>query len=347
MKEKYKISLCTVSMNRLYHLQQTLPQNIEDNASYENMEHVLLDYHSTDHMEEWVRAKFRSLLSSGRLKYYRTTEPRQFKMAHSKNMVSKLAGGDIVCLVDADNYTGKDYAAFVSRCFTRNNNIFLTTIYERKPMTKRDVLGRVCFTKEDFMAVEGFDEFMNNYGFDDYDFAFRLQQLGRRRVVINNPKYLNAISHSQEERTKGQEAQLSEEGIYIKQLDPARSEFLYLFNDNTYSRGIVQDHSIRSAMRLSDLLKTKRYKYQESLLAHDWERGTYVREEEAVYLSGSVPGTTLALSGFVKIRDYQLQNHLLLFHSMISNRNKMNANRKQKRIAVNNGCFGEGIIIVS
>ena len=51
----YKISFATVCMNRLHHIRQTLPKNIADNSDYENVEFILLDYNSSDGLEEWVK----------------------------------------------------------------------------------------------------------------------------------------------------------------------------------------------------------------------------------------------------------------------------------------------------
>ena len=50
-----KISFCTVCMNRLQYLMQTLPVNIAGNIDYPNLEFVVLNYNSKDDMENWIR----------------------------------------------------------------------------------------------------------------------------------------------------------------------------------------------------------------------------------------------------------------------------------------------------
>src|ERR1700748_3109986 len=98
-----KISICTVCMNRLMHLSETLPRNIRENMDYPNVEFVVLNYNSRDDMDNWIKYNMMDYIRSGILKYYKTTEPAYFDRSHSKNMALRLATGDILCMVDADN----------------------------------------------------------------------------------------------------------------------------------------------------------------------------------------------------------------------------------------------------
>ena len=99
----YKISFCTVCMNRLYHLKQTLPRSIKDNMDYPNVEFVLLDYNSEDGLENWVNTEMSDYIDSGVLVYYKTEEPEHFHRSHSRNVMFKLASGDILINLDADH----------------------------------------------------------------------------------------------------------------------------------------------------------------------------------------------------------------------------------------------------
>lgn len=101
-----KISFCITCMNRLEHLQATLERNILDNLPEGQVEFVLLDYHSTDGLPEWVRQHMGGYISRGVLNYYRTEEPQHYLRSHSRNMAFRLAQGDILCNLDADNFSG-------------------------------------------------------------------------------------------------------------------------------------------------------------------------------------------------------------------------------------------------
>lgn len=361
MYKEYKISLCTICMNRLYHLRETLPRNIEDNLSYHDLEHIVLDYNSKDGMEQWVREHFATYIDTGRLKYFRTPDPEKFNMTHSKNMVSKLASGEIICLVDADNYTGRDYAKYVNHRFNKQPDIFLTTIAARNVKNKPDVLGRICFWKSDFLTIAGFDEFMSNYGFDDHDFANRLTLSGRRRVVITNETFLQAITHTIQERLENQKVSTDFDSLFIRHLHPAASELLFLFTDHSFSLGIIKDNHTKAALSLKNLLRTGRHKYKMALATEDWIQGTWATGNSVLYLYLSEKKDhmveltieqNLLLSKNNKKCYFKLENDsnvldMLFFHTLVRNRNKMTSNLRQRNMVVNHSGFGSGRVFLN
>src|SRR5688572_15135597 len=122
-----RISLCTTCMGRLHHLKETLPRNLEDNKDCPELEFVVLDYNSPDSTGAWLHETYPDLIHSGRLKYFRTTEPKYFHMAHSKHVAHRLATGDIVCNVDADNFTGPGFASKLAEMFLRGPRRLVVT----------------------------------------------------------------------------------------------------------------------------------------------------------------------------------------------------------------------------
>lgn len=349
-----KLSFCTICMNRLHHLKQTLPQNMEDNKGYENLEYVVLDYNSKDGMEQWVKANFMEQIRSGRLVYYKNPYPEQFNMSHSKNMVSRLASGEIVCLVDADNYTGNRYARFVNNNFQINPNSFLTTVYKDKLIHKIDTGGRVCFRKTDFMSIQGFDESMNNYGFDDIDFANRLEASGKKRVILKNHEFLNAIEHNDDARIMNQKNYHDFQDLFVNFINPARSDLLFLFKDQTLNLGTVIESRMTHTQDYKSIMKTRQYKYQFILEKNKWLNGIWRQSHRQKQLFFD-DGTEWKLklndgmwkSGskvFHSIQNEEKIKELILFHSTISNRNKMIQNKKRKILSVNNGSFGRGMV---
>jgi glycosyltransferase involved in cell wall biosynthesis len=373
MKNDFKISICTVCMNRLYHLKETLLRNIEDNRDYKNLEHVILDYNSRDGMETWAKEHLGKYIQNGRVKYYRTTDPENFNMAHSKNMVARLAEGEIICLTDADNFTGRNYAKYVDATFYKRypdrsvsqsrNDVFMTTIGARKTTNPTDVLGRVCCWKDDFLAVRGFDEFMNNYGFDDHDFANRLALLGRHRIVMTSKQYLCAISHSLGERISNQRTREDIEDIYIHHIDPAKTELLFLFSGDRYHFGIVRDNQAGDVLRAGNPFARKNaayaarnYTYKESLTTTDWIQGIWEKSTSGLTLHPErgrpvrytmFPGSDMICTlkkedHFWKIKNENMITELLLFHSILRNRNKMVSNKRSRQPAVNHSGYGCG-----
>ncbi len=174
-----KISFCTTCMDRLHDLKQTLPANIKDNEEYPNLEFVILDYNSKDRLGQWVKNNLMGHIESGRVSYYRTDEPEYFSMAHSRNIAFKVAKGEIVNNLDADNYTfSSNYdpkeccASYINRLAHQQKEKVIFT------KGKRGMHGRIGFYKQEFVEIlGGYDEELYGYGHDDHDLVQRAWSL--------------------------------------------------------------------------------------------------------------------------------------------------------------------------
>ncbi len=231
-----KISICTVCMNRLPYLCQTLPVNISENLHYPQIEFIVLDYNSKDDMENWIRLNMSYHLESGVLKYYKTYEPAHFLLSHSKNMAMRLASNDIVCMVDADNYAGPDYAGWINTAYNSTGKDRVITTLRRDDIPHRDQGGKLAFHRDFLYAAKGFDEALIGYGFEDIDLVNRLEQLGCQRMFIEDMEYLKYISHSDEERVKNFHLINNLQTLYMRISGPIniQNRVMYLLKDNTY-----------------------------------------------------------------------------------------------------------------
>jgi hypothetical protein len=198
-----RISLCTTSRNRLHHVRETLPQNLADNRDYPNLEFVLLDYNSDDGLGEWVRKELGDEIASGRLSYYFAPGPTHFHATHSRNMSIRLAGGDIVCVVDADNYTGRGFASYLADQVEPDNFLIGCRMEGDEFMLAFDegCVGRYALHKTTFLDVGGMDEAHIGWGYDDMDLFRRLMAKGYRCQSIE-PRYARCIPHDDVERSK-------------------------------------------------------------------------------------------------------------------------------------------------
>lgn len=193
------ISFCTTCMGRLHHLKETLPANISSNSDYPRHDFILLDYNSSDGMGEWVKTELGTLLDSGKVKYFRVKDNYPyFHVSHAKNIVHKLATGDIVCNVDADNFTGKGFASYLAECFLENSNRVIHGSWELRAGSH----GRIAVKRKNFSLVGGYDERMQGWGYEDLDLIKRLNYFGLDDLLISNINFLDLIEHSREEREK-------------------------------------------------------------------------------------------------------------------------------------------------
>ena len=195
-----RISFCTTCMNRLYHLKETYPRNLERSLTYPDAEFVLLDYGGTDGVEEWVAAELGGHLSSGRLKFYRTDEPRYWVAAHAKNIAHKRATGDILCNLDSDVFIPEGFCEFIAESFARNRRTVMAFRSE-DGQGHNGCAGLVTATREDFYSVNGYDESINlGWGYDDMNYQFRVR-MQNGLELFTPPPIVSCIPHSNEVRT--------------------------------------------------------------------------------------------------------------------------------------------------
>lgn len=226
--QKKEIAFCTTCMNRLSHLQQTLEKNIQDNYLIDKVEFILLDYNSQDGLSKWIRSKMKKYVEEGILVCYRTTEPAHYLRSHSRNMAFRLANASILCNLDADNFLGKGFAAFMLDEFSKQNNIFYTNNY-----SFNDTFGRVCVRTVDFMSVRGYNEALKSYGYEDNDFLNRLVLYGLKPVSFQNPEFYHFVTHTDTDRVSEEYMAKNLYKMYINYINPFTSGILLLYNDNT------------------------------------------------------------------------------------------------------------------
>jgi glycosyltransferase involved in cell wall biosynthesis len=184
-----KISLCTTSMNRLSFLQETLPQNIADNEDYDDLEFVILNYNSKDDIDTWVYDEFLDLIKIGRLTYIKESTASYFRPAHARNVCARMASGDVICNVDADNFTNKGFASFLSSIFKKINIPLIANSDDADSSH-----GRIALEKRHFMRLGGYDESFLGWGMEDSDLNLRCSILNFQQFIIP-PKYLGYIDH--------------------------------------------------------------------------------------------------------------------------------------------------------
>lgn len=202
----YKISFCVTCMNRLYNLKETLPVNIKNEAGYPFVEFVILDYNSKDGLGEWMKENMMEHIESGRVSYHRTDKPEYFSMSHSRNIAFKVATGDIVFNLDADNYTAKNQPLEPHSYYL---NRLANEAGDRKVIFakgKRSMHGRVGFFRDEFINdLGGYDEQLLGYGHDDHDLVKRAWALGYSMYWWSNRPYFSRIKTSNAEKNANME----------------------------------------------------------------------------------------------------------------------------------------------
>ena len=196
-----KISFCITCMNRLYHLQETLPINLFMARAYGNYEFVIMDYNSTDGLEKWAKKHLMLYQKEGVLKYLKSRIPTIFSASHAKNIAHKNATGDILCNLDADNFITEDFCLVIKQIFEKNQSVLLNAAgidFFGNPGTA----GRILIKREHFYAVNGYDEDHENWGWDDTNLQTRAKLHNNLQYYQLAPKFIRCINHDNYERTR-------------------------------------------------------------------------------------------------------------------------------------------------
>lgn len=205
-----KISFCTTCMGRAHHLKRTLPQNLADTVDWvrpDAVEFVVVDYDSPDDLVEWIEtdpvlAPYRE---RGILRLVRVGGQSHFRHSHAKNVAHRAATGDVVCNVDADNFVGPGFAAYLRAVFYRRPRaVVATSRLDRGLVHPRyqGCMGRIALRRSDFDALGGYDESARFRGWsgEDTDLLMRAVRSRLAPVLIRDRRFLEVVTHSDLER---------------------------------------------------------------------------------------------------------------------------------------------------
>ena len=177
-----KISFCISTMNRHSDISQTLPQNLQDNASFaEDVEFVLVNFiNGPEGMEtdRWVRGNFKDEIKSGYLKYFVTDKMPYFHMSVAKNTAHINASGLYLFNLDGDNYiTSEETSVLLNQCIYGSIAHLWSCWLDGSH-------GRIGIGAYEFLALHGYNEAFLPKTFQDRDLLKRcLYMLGKRMFI--------------------------------------------------------------------------------------------------------------------------------------------------------------------
>ncbi len=194
----HSISFCITCMNRLFHLRKTLERNILDNSKYPHVEIVVINYNSKDNLDQWIKENMQKYIDQGILNYYRTDEPEKFHASIAKNLAHRVAKGEILCNLDGDNFTGKDFSFYINYLFNHQHKGFYQ--FTKKPFWGTE--GRIVLKKADFYKLGGYDESLLPIGHEDHDLMNRARAIGLKYQNIQIENFLRYLSNTETEKAE-------------------------------------------------------------------------------------------------------------------------------------------------
>lgn len=174
------VSLCTTCCNRVWQLRQTLPDNLA--ALPPHAEIVLVDYGSTDGLADWVWQHFKPAIDDGRLTFFQVTSEVTWNCPKAKNLAHRLALGQYLFNVDADNFvTPEDHTYLLQALRTGLPSQQWSGDWDDGSF------GRIGLPREMFFHIGGYDESLLPMGGQDIDLLRRLGTLDDRFFKMTPP----------------------------------------------------------------------------------------------------------------------------------------------------------------
>lgn len=169
------ISFCITCKDRLWQLRHTFPANLEAVAEDGRSELVLVNYNSSDGLDEWV-STFQSAVDAGVLRYVHERSEPYFHCSKAKNLAHLAATGTFVVNLDADNYIGDTIPVWRGLWAEHDR----TLVHGFCGNYRDGTFGRIGLPRADFMALGGYDEDMLPMSQQDRDLIVRARAFGLR-----------------------------------------------------------------------------------------------------------------------------------------------------------------------
>ena len=117
-------------------------------------------------------------------------------MSHSRNVAFKMATGDIVANVDADNLIHRGFAEMLNR------------LAELRParalFAVTDIAGQLAMYKNEWLELGGYDETLEGYGCEDVNLFCRAQAAGCKLMAWDHlrDQFWERMPTSNEDRVR-------------------------------------------------------------------------------------------------------------------------------------------------
>lgn len=200
------ISYCIPCKNRTYDLKESLPTVFASAALSPPIEVVILNYGSTDDLDDYVKSL---VPPEGVTLTYKVYDKNPFfHMAHARNLVLLAASGEYIINAQADLLMTPRYFSEIRRLLTETGAVWM------RPPERSGVL---VVKKQEFIDSGGVDERFEFYGPEDKDLANRLKRRGGKFSPY--PASLFGIIFTPDrEKIKNYRLQISKRQMHLRQV---------------------------------------------------------------------------------------------------------------------------------
>jgi hypothetical protein len=192
----------------LWQLEQVLSANL---ACLAGQEMVLVDFGSTDGLSSWVWSNFEDAIAEKRLVFFEVPDVA-WNVSKAKNLAHRLAGGDYLFNLDADNFVTPADIDLIREAVALG-----ISCQQWAGDLKDGSYGRIGIPRLLFERLGGYDEGMLPMGAQDVDLMRRIIAAGERLVRIEPPT-IPAIANSTAQKVAEVAAAASDPGSLYRKM---------------------------------------------------------------------------------------------------------------------------------
>jgi len=177
-------SIVTTCKGRLDDLKQSLPRFI----AQADAEVIVVDYDCPQQCGEFASKEFPAA------KVVKVADRPKFNAPEAHNLGAKAAKGEVLVFLDADVLVSPGFLAAIELPMDE-------AVYGAfKGKMGNSVRGSCFVRRQDFDAIDGYDELLSGYEGEDLDLYMRLRLLGVRRIELDDGGIETVIEQTLEER---------------------------------------------------------------------------------------------------------------------------------------------------
>lgn len=184
------ISLFTACRNRSENLERALQTWLKHD---EVDEIIVLDWSSDQSLKPLI-----DKYQNGKLVLAEAPGQGKWILSHAYNLAARLTTRTRIFKIDADVEITGD---FFQRHALSAGRFFSGNWRKARDLNERHLNGMVYLLRDDFFRVNGYNEFIKSYGWDDCNFYERLESLGLVKKDID----LNTLHHIEHEKRVAQD----------------------------------------------------------------------------------------------------------------------------------------------
>lgn len=156
------ISLCAAAMNRNTFIEESLVTWVK----LPFREIIIVDWSSKNPLHRYIFDMF----NDSRIKIIRVDGESLYNQSKASNLKVRVSSSEYVLSIDSD--------IKLSETFITNHPLSNDVFYIGNKAVNKGLVGTCLVSRNTFFSVNGYNEFMNGWGYHDNDFYKRLVEIG-------------------------------------------------------------------------------------------------------------------------------------------------------------------------